>query len=324
LLPFNEGPAGGYPGADAQQTAVISAVREDGLPVGDAPTMVHNGPLVRDEFDDYDNFARNYGTSHYKPGGASPQSAAETQQYGGQQYGGGAPQQYGGGPRYDEATRAWQSGGDQPAHPVSGGAVPTSGAGPVSGPPGIPEPTSGQPGGRLNEVTQPWQQPDTSRPAGTTYGGTMYGRGPGSPGAAPTSGAAVTPPPPPPPAPTSGGPGYLTPGGTYGTTPGLSGGGPSTDPAPRPSSGAPVSGGATDPRAGYPASPAGQYGGPAYGPGADPIRGGEYPAPSAPPQQEPQRDVNDATRVWQQQRQNPAPYDETRLDRADGVDWLDG
>ncbi|MGA8116556.1 MAG: carboxypeptidase regulatory-like domain-containing protein [Actinocatenispora sp.] len=354
LAPFDRGGPTGYPAQGAQHTSVMSPVHG-----GDSPTMVHDGPLVRDQYDDYDNFARNYGTNNYSAGNASQPYGGETQQYGGatQQYGG-ETQQYGGGQRYDEATRSWQAGGADTTRPVS--VPPTSGGAPSQY--GQPEPSQyGQPEQpRYGESTQPWQQSD--RPAPSGYEGTMYGRSGPTSGAAPTSGPASG-------APTSGPSGhggYGQPQGgppTSGGAPYNSGYGQGGSPT---SGGAPYGGGYGQSEGGAPTSGAAPYnsgygqggsptsGGAPYGGGyGQPERGaptsggapyesgygqpGQYGGPQSSGQQsygQPRPGINEPTRTWQaeqpprQQQQPPRSArpsaDETRLDREDGVDWLDG
>ncbi|GAA4217246.1 carboxypeptidase-like regulatory domain-containing protein [Actinocatenispora rupis] len=241
--PYGGPPPSGYPGRGAADTAVISAIPGMG---GDTPTVVHDGPLVRDDGRPYGDQTQVYGQPNAETQVYGQQSA-ETQVYGGE------TQAYGGGrPGADDATRTWQGG---PAAPTSGGQPATN---------------------------QPWGQPDTNRGA---YEGTMYGRNSPTSGAAPTSGQPTSGA-----APTSG-PGYLTPGGTYGGSPYPSGA----------------------PGSGY-----GQYGGQQQPQGQ---QQGQRPA------------LNEPTRTWQQppppqQQQPPArpappSGDETRLDKNDGLDWLD-
>lgn len=251
ILPFDSGPASGFPPRGAGDTAVINRV-----PGGDdAPTMVHNGPLVPPD---------NAQTQVY---GSTGYDAGQTQVYGGetQAYGATPPA----GPTADDATRTYPA-----SAPSSGpGAVPPGGTGGLAG--------AGSAGG----PAQPWQQSD--RGVGGTYEGTMYGRGAsggaGYPGSAPASGY-----------PGAGAP----PAGGY--------------------PGQPTSGAAT------PTSGAG----PGYG---APTSGGGYPG--GPQHAQPRPDLNEPTRTWQagqqgqqpRQQHRPAPpsADETRLDRNDGVDWLD-
>lgn len=193
--PYGPGghPAGGYP--DAGATAVINRV-----PGADAPTMVHGGPLVPpggaaapDEFDDYDNFARNYGTSSYRPGGTPPDRYGEATRQWGQETPSGAPTRafdpttatpsdpYGEPTRqaqppsdpYGESTRQW---GQQPSQQPSQQPAPSdrygeqtrswqqnapgpSSAPPAYGPTSAP-PASGSDAGRhrVDDPTRAWQQ----------------------------------------------------------------------------------------------------------------------------------------------------------------------
>lgn len=101
---------------------------------------------------------------------------------------------------------------------------------------------------------------------------------------------------------------------------------------PAPSSGAPS--GYPAPSSGAPSGyPAPSSGAPAGGPGYL-TPNGTYGAP--PPSSQSRPEINDPTRSWQAQQQSPPPPqprqqpmarpsgDETRLDRSDGVDWLEG
>ncbi|GIL31075.1 carboxypeptidase-like regulatory domain-containing protein [Actinocatenispora comari] len=331
ILPFNDGPEPtGYPRRGAGETAVINAV-----PGGDdAPTMVHNGPLVRDD--------------GYPPYGNAGQTQAygadngQTQMYGGQTqaYGADAPatQMYGG---PSQAHGADAPGG---ATQVYGGETQMYGAQPPAGPP-TGDATSTY--GASQGPAQPWQQSD--RGVGGRSEGTMYGRGSG---AAPTSGAA-----PASGAPTSGYPGSGGaptsgyPGSGAAPTSGYPGGQPTSGyPGGQPTSGAgPASGGGYPQSGGAPAGgygqgggygqPAGQYGQPAgqqygqgqqYGPPAG--QGQQYGQPGGQQYGQQRPELNEPTGVWQpgqqqqqprQQRPAPPSGDETRLDRNDGVDWLD-
>ncbi|WP_203965030.1 carboxypeptidase-like regulatory domain-containing protein [Actinocatenispora thailandica] len=307
ILPFDDGPEPtGYPQRGAGETSVINRV-----PGGDdAPTMVHNGPLVRDD--------------GYPPYG----NAGQTQVYGAEA---GPTPGYGAGPGQTQAYGADAPGG---ATQVYGGETQVYGAQPPAGPP-AGDATSTY-GSTPQGPTQPWQQSD--RGVGGNYEGTMYGRGSG---AAPTSGAA----------PASGAPTSGYPGSGAAPTSGYPGGQPTSGAGPASGGGYPQSGGA--PAGGYGQGsgygpPAGQYGQPAaqpYGPGQQ-----QYGQPSGPGQPygagrqqygqpgqqygQQRPELNEPTGVWQpgqqqqqprQQPQRPAPPsgDETRLDRNDGVDWLD-
>ncbi|WP_157035059.1 carboxypeptidase regulatory-like domain-containing protein [Actinocatenispora sera] len=318
ILPFNDGPEPtGYPQRGAGETAVISAV-----PGGDdAPTMVHNGPLVRDD--------------GYPPYGG----AGQTQAYGAEN---GQTQVYGG------QTQAYGADAPSGATQVYGGETQVYGAQPPAGPPAGD--ATGTYGGQQGP-SQPWQQSD--RGVGGSYEGTMYGRGPGSAptsGAAPASGAPTSGYPGSGAAPTSGYPGGQPTSGAAPTS-GYPGGQPAGGyPGGQPASGAnPASGGGYPQSGGAPAGGYGQgggYGQPAgqYGQGQQYGQGGQqYGQPAGPGQQygqggqqygQQRPELNEPTGVWQpgqqqpgrpQQQPRPAPPsgDETRLDRNDGVDWLD-
>jgi hypothetical protein len=324
ILPFHDGPEPtGYPRRGAGETAMINPV-----PGGDdAPTMVHNGPLVRDDgYPPYGNAGQTqvYGAENGQPYGG------QTQPYGVNAPGG--TQAYGG------QTQAYGADAPGGATQVHGGETQVYGAQPPAGPPaGDATSTYGAPQGQ--GPAQPWQQSD--RGVGGTYEGTMYGRGSGAAptsGAAPASGAPTSGFPGPGAAPTSGYPGGQPTSGYPGGQP-TSGAGPASGGGYPQSGGAPAGGYGQGAGYGQPAGPYGQPAGQQYGQGQQQYGQGQQYGQAGGQQYGQQRpELNEPTGVWQPgqqqpgqrqpgqpQQPRPAPPsgDETRLDRNDGVDWLD-
>jgi hypothetical protein len=378
--PMFGGPnGGGQPGqygGDPAATTVLNRVPPNGVSP-DAPTMVHNGPLVppdRDEFDDYDNFARSYGTSGFQnPGGATQ--------------------------RYDQPTQSWQPNPNEVTRPVSS---PHADNPTQAWRPGQDEPTRGwNPNSQDQPTRAAYQQPAPDRYNEPTNPGNNPNAGPydqptsrGRHGAPEQDGAPLWPDRLP-------NDGYGQPSGPPATPYGQQGGAPAGNygqPSGPPAgnygqpSGPPANTyGQQSGNYGQPsAPPAGQYGQPsapprnAYGsptsgsgygsPGSDGGYGngggndqgyqggnggggyGRAPEPTQqwnqnqghqpnqgnqgygqgngqgygqPPADQSRHRVDDPTRTWNASNvgRPPSPppsLDETRLERRDGVDWLDG
>lgn len=372
------GPNGGGPGGYGNDAATTVLNRVPGDVSSDAPTMVHNGPLVppdRDEFDDYDNFARSYGTSSFQnPGAPTQRYDQPTQRWNPNEETRRVDQPTGQWrPQQNESTQGWNPNQDQQAtrasfnQPGDRYNEPTNGRGNQGN--GYDQPTGRHgaadaepplwpdrlPNDSYSQQSSPYGTPSSppantygtpsgppastygtpSAPPRNTYGGGAPTSGPGY-GGAPTSGGGYGG------APTSGN-GF---GGGYGGSP-TSGGGYNS-----PASGggygngrdydAPTNGGGGYGRGGGESTQGwnrNQGGGESTqgwnrdqgyrqgGQGGGYSQGGQDYGQS----EQSRHRVDDPTRQWNPNSGGgrpssppPASLDETRLERRDGVDWLDG